>query len=136
MTEIARAFSQVWTPATFLADVMGAVAFGLVSGPVAAWFMPHISAARLGLVTGGYLVLAVIVFWIGQGVAAYADGDTGWPRIVNRSVIQLLFALLIGMTTWLRVRSAARRHLRDLHERAVSEVDDEIASGRYRRDKR
>ncbi len=120
MDEFGAGMAQVLTLVNVLVALAGGALAGyFLVGQVAAdpaWVSPDANARAVGLLTTSYSVAVGGLFYLGQVVAAVADGDTGWPRLATRFVLWLAFCFAMGVGTWLRLR--VHEHVRHLEARA------------------
>lgn len=119
IAELGDAFGQVWSPATFIVAILAGIAFGyavlgmLSSDPTYA--NDNLTPRQVAVLVIWTCAAIGAVFYVGQSVAAYTGGDTGWPRVVARYGLWLVYSLSLGFGTWVRLRF----HLATMHRRAV-----------------
>lgn len=126
MNELTAAFGEVWTPATSITALMAGLAMGFfVVGTIAAnpLYASNLAAASaVGRLVGGMAIITGVVFYVGQAIAAIADGDAGWPRVVSRFGLWMVYAIALGIGSWLRLR----RHAAMRAKAAVAQAHLEI----------
>lgn len=112
MNELLNAIAIVWTPATLTAAVVAGVAMGVfVVGWVAtnpAYASGIASPVAIARLVGVMGVATGVVFYVGQTVAAAADGDPGWYRIASRFGLWLVYAVCLAVGSWIRLSQDQR----------------------------
>lgn len=121
--------TAVWSPATILAAIVAGAIVGIVlvgslaSNP--AYAAKDATPLRYGLLTAVAAGAAGCAFYSLQILASYVDEDPNWRRAASRFLLWVVFSIVIGLGTWIRlVRHIARRH-REAHDRAVAEIEAE-----------
>lgn len=119
----------VWTPANFIAAAFGGLGFGfaIVGGFAAnplyvSQFATPRQLARLAILLS---CIAGVVFYVSQSVAAGANGDAGWPRVVARLAVWLVFCVLTGIGLYARLIQHMRIKASQARAQAQREINDE-----------
>lgn len=73
------------------------------------------------MLTCGYAIAVGAVFYVGQAAASILDGDPGWPRIVTRFTIWVVFCVAMGVATYLRLVWHTEQRHREARARAIRE---------------
>lgn len=131
------AFDNIWSPGTVIAALVTGFLLGfLFLGYLAAaptYASVRLTAAKTALFTVASTLLTGIVFWGGQTFAAWLEGDPGWPRVMTRYVLWVIWALAMGVGTWLRLSIHDHRKARQARKAAETKVaTDEEHSPRGR----
>lgn len=123
---VAQLFA-VWSPTTLVvAIVAGALVGYFLVGMVAAdpdYAAATATAAELGRVVAFLAAILGVVFYVGQAVGSWADGDPNWPRVVGRFGLWLVYAGVLGLGAWRRVADTGARRRREALAQAHREID-------------
>lgn len=118
---------EVWTPLSIAAAVL--------SGLVVGYFLVGRFASDPAYASGiagpfDYAVITAVlsiaigmIFYSLQILTSFIGGDTAWTRVVSRFGLWVLYAIAIGVGTWIRLRRHIRRKHVEAHERAIHELE-------------
>lgn len=99
------------TPSALFVSLLGGGLTGVLLATVISSQLLGIAALAprgMGIAVGALLLMSVGIFYLGQFTSAIVDGDPGWPRIVSRYLIFVLFSIAAGCGTWAGLARRAR----------------------------
>lgn len=121
-------FAEVWSPGTRIAAAVSGVLVGVAFvGPLLAahtYASIYQTASRSALYVSASTMFTGVVFYAGQAVAAYWEGDPSWARILARYVLWVLFAVCLGLGTYVSLRVSEYRKSRAAKSQAKKNVNN------------
>lgn len=125
----AAQLTEVWAPLTVGIALISGFLFGFgILGLFAVdpqYATRDVEPLEASAWTAATIAAIGLVFYGGQVLTAYLDGDIQWTRIVSRYAIWVFYSVAIGAGLWLRIHRHLRRKAAEVHERAVTELEQD-----------